>query len=76
MHLNRSHTVIMRVFDGGDGCTNGGRSERSSDSGDLEPDDARERCGEDVEACILAIIPKCAYGDDIRICPVGVRSVC
>ncbi len=65
------HTVIIRVFDGGDGCTNGGRSERSRESGDLEPDDARERCGEGVEACILAIIWKYVYRDGSGLCIVS-----
>lgn len=47
-------TVIMSVFDGGDGSTSGGKSERSRESGDLLPDDARERCGEGMVACIFA----------------------
>jgi hypothetical protein len=47
-------TVIMSVFEGGDGSTSGGRSERSRESGDLVPDDARERCGEGIVACMLA----------------------
>lgn len=63
--------MIIRVFDGGDGCTNGGRSERSRESGDLEPDDARERCGEGVEACILAIIWKYVYRDGTGFCIVS-----
>ena len=50
------HTVIMSVFEGGDGSTSGGRSERSRDSGDLLPDDARERCGEGTVACMFAIV--------------------
>jgi hypothetical protein len=41
-------TVIIRVLDGGEGCTSGGRSERSRDSGDLVPDEARDRCGEGI----------------------------
>lgn len=48
------HTVIMRVFEGGDGSTSGGRSERSSESGDLVPDDARERCGDGMVASMFA----------------------
>ena len=48
-------TVIMSVFAGGDGSTSGGRSERSRESGDLFPDDARERCGEGFAACMFAI---------------------
>lgn len=40
--------VIMSVFEGGDGSTSGGRSERSRDSGDLEPDEALERCGDGI----------------------------
>jgi hypothetical protein len=39
-------TVMIRVFEGGEGCTSGGRSERSSESGDLDRDDVRECCGE------------------------------
>lgn len=46
----------MRVLEGGDGSTRGGRSERSIESGDLFPDDARERCGEGVAGCMVASI--------------------
>jgi hypothetical protein len=46
----------MRVFEGGDGSTSGGKSERSIESGDLVPDDARERCGEGIVACMFAIM--------------------
>lgn len=46
----------MSVLEGGDGSTSGGRSERSMESGDLFPDDARERCGEGVVGCIVASI--------------------
>jgi hypothetical protein len=49
-------TVMISVFDGGDGSTSGGRSERSRESGDLLPDDARERCGEGTVACMFAIM--------------------
>jgi hypothetical protein len=42
--------VIIRVFEGGDGSTRGGRLERSSDSGDFVPEDARERDGEGIVA--------------------------
>jgi hypothetical protein len=48
--------VMMSVFEGGDGSTSGGRSERSRESGDLVPDDARERCGEGTCACMFAIV--------------------
>jgi hypothetical protein len=48
--------VIIRVFEGGDGSTSGGRSERSRDSGDLDPDDARERCGEGTATCMFATV--------------------
>lgn len=48
--------MIMRVFEGGDGSTSGGRSERSRDSGDLVPDDARERCGEGTATCMFATV--------------------
>lgn len=43
-------TVIIRVFEGGDGSTRGGRLERSRESGDFEPEDARERAGEGIMA--------------------------
>jgi hypothetical protein len=49
-------TVMMSVFEGGDGSTSGGRSEKSRESGDLLPDDARERCGDGRVACMFAII--------------------
>lgn len=39
-------TVMIRVFEGGEGVVSGGRSERSSESGDLVRDDVRECCGE------------------------------
>lgn len=52
----KKHTVIIRVLDGGDGSTRGGRFERSIESGDLFPDDARERSGEGVAGCIVASI--------------------
>lgn len=48
-------TVIMSVFEGGDGSTSGGRSERSRESGDLLPEDARERCGEGMLTCMLVV---------------------
>jgi hypothetical protein len=41
---------MIRVFEGGDGCTRGGRSERSRVSGDLDPEDAREREGDGIVA--------------------------
>jgi hypothetical protein len=47
---------MMSVFEGGDGSTSGGRSERSRESGDLVPDDARERCGEGTCACMFATV--------------------
>lgn len=52
-------TVMMSVFEGGDGCTRGGRSDRSRESGDLLPDDARERDGEGRLACMLAVAIMC-----------------
>lgn len=51
-----AHTVMIRVLDGGEGWTSGGRSERSRESGDLDRDDARERCGDGMVACMLAVI--------------------
>ena len=53
------HTVMIRVFDGGDGWTSGGRSERSSESGDLLPDDAREREGDGMVTCMFAVASMC-----------------
>jgi hypothetical protein len=46
----------MSVLEGGDGSTRGGRSERSRESGDLVPDDARDRCGEGAIASMVASI--------------------
>jgi hypothetical protein len=46
---------MMSVLEGGDGCTSGGRSERSRESGDLLPEDARERNGEGGLTCMLAV---------------------
>lgn len=46
--------VIMRVFEGGEGSTSGGKLERSRDRFDLF-DDALERCGDGVDACMLAV---------------------
>jgi hypothetical protein len=48
--------VMMSVFEGGDGSTSGGRSERSSESGDFVPDDARERTGEGIVGCMFATV--------------------
>lgn len=62
------HTVIMRVFDGGDGSISGGRLERSRESGDRLPDDARERCGDGRAACMFAIMD--VEGNDVRVCVV------
>jgi hypothetical protein len=62
------HTVIMSVFEGGDGSTSGGRSERSRESGDLDPDDARERCGEGICACMFAMV-------QVRKCMLACRAV-
>jgi hypothetical protein len=45
---------MIKVFEGGDGSTSGGRSERSRESGDLLPDDARERDGVGIVTCMLA----------------------
>ena len=53
------HTVMIRVFDGGDGWTSGGRSERSSESGDVLPDDARERDGDGMVTCMFAVASMC-----------------
>jgi hypothetical protein len=50
---------MIRVLEGGDGSTSGGRSERSSESGDLLPDDARERSGEGMVTCMFAVASMC-----------------
>jgi hypothetical protein len=60
----------MSVLDGGDGSTSGGRSERSRESGDLLPDDARERCGDGTVACMFAI-KDVARKDVLDICRVS-----
>jgi hypothetical protein len=51
--LDITPTVMMRVFEGGDGWTSGGRSERSRESGDLDREEARDRCGEGISVLIL-----------------------
>lgn len=48
-------TVMINVFEGGDGSTSGGRSERSRESGDLLLEDARERCGEGMLTCMFVV---------------------
>jgi hypothetical protein len=54
---------MMSVFEGGDGSTSGGRSERSRESGDLLPDDARERCGEGIVTSMCAAVIMDSYVD-------------
>lgn len=49
--------VIMRVFDGGEGSTSGGRSEKSSESDDLFLDDDRECWGEASVVDMLGNMP-------------------
>jgi hypothetical protein len=53
--LEVAPTVMMSVFEGGDGWTSGGRSERSRESGDLDREEARDRCGEGISVLILLI---------------------
>lgn len=60
--------MMMSVFEGGDGSTSGGRSERSRVSGDLEPDDARERCGVGISTCISAAVYVCSQKDVLVDC--------
>jgi hypothetical protein len=48
-------TVMIRVFEGGEGCVRGGRSERSSESGDLVRDEDRECCGEGMFVAMAVI---------------------
>lgn len=45
----------MRVFEGGEGWTSGGKSERSSESGDFDREDARDRCGDGIWVAILFV---------------------
>jgi len=47
----------MRVFDGGEGSTSGGRSEKSSESDDLFLDDDRECWGEASVVDMLGNMP-------------------
>jgi hypothetical protein len=61
---------MISVFEGGDGSTSGGRSERSRESGDLLPDDARERCGDGAVACMFAIMDV-ERRDVLKICRVS-----
>ena len=49
----------MRVFDGGEGSTSGGRSEKSSESDDLFLDDDRECWGEASVVDMLGNISRC-----------------
>jgi len=44
----------MRVFEGWAGSINEGRSERSRESGDFEPEEVRERIGEDSDSAMFA----------------------
>ena len=53
--LEVAPTLMMSVFEGGDGWTSGGRSERSRESGDLDREEARDRCGEGISVLILLI---------------------
>ena len=64
-------TVIIRVLEGGDGSTSGGRSDKSRESGDLVPDDARDRCGDGIVVCtcMFAVVYVCARGG---LCVAGV----
>lgn len=50
---------MMSVLEGGEGCTSGGRSEKSRESGDLLPEDARERNAEGGLTCMLAVAIMC-----------------
>lgn len=51
--------MMIKVLEGGDGSTSDGRSERSSESGDLLPEEARERDGEGRVACMFATAIMC-----------------
>lgn len=70
-------TVIRRVFDGGEGVTSGGRSERSSDSGVLRPFDERleerDRVGEDGSEDMIQIHRRGSLGGS---CVSGARGAC
>lgn len=50
---------MIKVFEGGEGSTSGGRSERSIESGDLLLEEARERDGEGRVACMVAVAIMC-----------------
>jgi hypothetical protein len=56
---------MINVFEGGDGSTSAGRSERSRESGDLLPDDARERDGDGMATCISAVAIICVDRDSV-----------
>ena len=62
--------MIISVFEGGDGCTSGGRSERSSESGDLVRDEARDRCGDGM-AVVISVV-----GCSTTICCLAVSGYC
>lgn len=64
-------TVMMSVLDGGEGSTSGGRSERLRESGDLLPDDARERSVDGMVGCIVEIMDAECRRDVLGLCCVG-----
>jgi hypothetical protein len=45
----------MSVLEGGDGCTSGGRSEKSSESGDLDREEVRECCGDGMVVVMFVV---------------------
>lgn len=62
-------TVMIKVFEGGVGSTRGGRSERFSLSGDLLPEDARERVGDGISAgCMCVRFVEALLGSGIAVC--------
>ena len=69
------HTVIISVFEGGEGWISGGKSERSSESGDFVPDDARERCGDSGSELIISpFVSVCKISRSSRITTVFVSG--
>jgi hypothetical protein len=67
---------MMSVLEGGEGCTSGGRSEKSRESGDLLPEDARERNAEGGLTCMLAVAIMCVMCCEQRFDVVSRCSRC
>jgi hypothetical protein len=70
---------MIKVFEGGEGCTSGGRSERSSESGDLDRDDVRECCGEGRSVAMAVVMFLASWEEvggmrGVEVCAVGLRG--